>query len=987
MFQKGEFFFKPSLKCSNRECLYGKHDQKNTITLYSIFTAGRYFISIFYRLAEGEKEIIEEIGGIDYTLDIKLNPIFEREDRFNCDAGRLPHNLNELMEASDILHYSDMIFADFTIKKQFAEVTIDKPSVIRITCLEPSGMNVDLILKDSSGIISKSNAIGGAEGILKEINPGSYAIEISFLNSFIEDAHQKFCETIFLEIGISPQNSIKALSKFYSLADCDNSEEDLLDIFSSFGDTLTTKSVMIKPDDSFFTLPIKNLAIGETIIFRSAFYIPRLVHSYFEIYSDFIMNDLMIFLEKKTENDIEIFKGTTDALEIGEHGRRSFFGELEAGTYYFIIKTGPTAKILINDSDIYEYFHSDQEYLILPRCAHFQLRIDLIRTNEQFMKSWNCRGIDMKLLPTTFNTIDRLGIKNAPQEHMPTTIFFSNAVRAPNTHINNTYSASIYLESDSLFRVLTESEDSPLIIAIKQDSNIIASEGSISSNYPYTYSFSALLQSHNEYIFEVSYYPTSDRCHFFSLFIEILPTKNIRKTSCKCNLNANAKCFDNKCFCTSPYNGIDCFDCVDGYQSNDGICVEIIDMDPQIISTRFNLNKSVEKHQILELFAEFTSSPYGKDEEKITKWKSKDMLEAFLLISDHYTVKPYEAAPLDNINKHWVIKYLSEDLTYSKKYTLKIVSGLLFTLTGKEFTDITKELSINIEAITEEIIACNGHGIVKDTLCICDKGYKGTICDTCEDNYKLNNNDICEEIFHKIEIDKNAYIKSISPSKLIYIKRGDKITIEIELSEQAYTDKGNIIDRLTNSQYLLEMFFLHKLKSEIHIKPISVINKDKHGVKWVVNFSSESLEINKVYGFDQTEDILYTNKGKLFSYGNIINMPKFKINDFIQCLNGNQEGDKCNCFIGYAGESCELCDDEYIKTMKGICVLDKVQVTNVEFGKSDINEYLYLVGYIIIVGVVLYLIQMLRKRKKLEKDFELEETSNDKESEDIDLYI
>ena len=102
MFNKGN---KPKndKTCGDGSCLVGRHDQKNAVTLHSVFSQGEYLISIFYNVLEEESQLLSKIEGIDYNLHISLNPLIEKEDRFNCDAGRLPSDLNTLMDSEGFL--------------------------------------------------------------------------------------------------------------------------------------------------------------------------------------------------------------------------------------------------------------------------------------------------------------------------------------------------------------------------------------------------------------------------------------------------------------------------------------------------------------------------------------------------------------------------------------------------------------------------------------------------------------------------------------------------------------------------------------------------------------------------------------------------------------------------------------------------------------------------------------------------------------------
>ena len=529
MFNKGN---KPKndKTCGDGSCLVGRHDQKNAVTLHSVFSQGEYLISIFYNVLEEESQLLSKIEGIDYNLHISLNPLIEKEDRFNCDAGRLPSDLNTLMDSEGFLKYSDWIYADFLAKKQITKILIDKPSVIRITTIEPSGIDVDLVFKNSFGILAESNAIGGAEGILEETKPGEYFLEVSFVNSFVEDTRHKFCETVLIEIGVSPQSAIKNIAKNYFLNECESSESELKELFSQFEATLESTNVNVVPTTKFFTLPIESVSIGEEGIFLGNFKIPRLVYGYFEIYSDFIIGDLSISLEKIVNKESKIIKGVNNALNLGYHGRRTIHGELSEGEYNFVIKTGPTSKTISSTNEDLKYTKKDSDYKILPHCVPFQLRIQLVKVTEKILNKWKCNGSDIKFLPKSLNTIDQLGIKNFPQKDLPTAVYFSPMSKAPNSHKNVTDTLYFFLETESIIRIIAESQESPMIIELTQGVEKIAADGSSFIRTPFTYSISAVLSQHVSYKLEVFYYPKNDQCHLYSLLIEIIPKERIQKS-------------------------------------------------------------------------------------------------------------------------------------------------------------------------------------------------------------------------------------------------------------------------------------------------------------------------------------------------------------------------------------------------------------------------------------------------------------------------
>lgn len=1756
--------------------MLGRHDQKNAVTLHSVFTDGSFIISIYYKLGPDEKELLEIIEGIDYSAHISISPLVERADRFNCDAGRLPHSLNLLMDIDGFLRYSDRVFADFAMK-QVTEVVISQASVVRITSLEPSGIDVDLLLKDSTGVVSQSNAVGGAEGLLKELKPGNYVLEVSFVNSFVEDTRHKFCETIILEIGISPIEAVKSLVKHYGLDDCEDNTQEIIDIFRGVKSTLETTNVNIFPSNNYFTLPLKSLAIGEEVIFRTAFEVPQLVYGYFEVHSDFILGDLTIELEKKTgKSKSEQIQGTEDALEIGEHGRRSFHGELSIGEYFFVVRTGPTAKLVQDASGSDLYYHDDNDYKVLPKCVPLHFRMNLLKVSEKSLKKWNCRGADIRFLPKTLNTIDKLGVKNTPQSYLPSSVYFSTSVLAPDSHKNVTDFLNFYMESESIIRVLVESEESPMKISLTQGVNIIGQDGSLSARTPFIYSFSTTLNQHNSYKLEIEHYPPSEKCYVYSILIEIIPKsrmatseicvekipdqniiterlleyvdlfefvtedgtstteieqffqyfqeplykieiplevttesalvtghlltsfvksglvieiesegtiiewgrykaphryeldpiplsigkysiilkeisksalnlcitytasilledvgfwddissmvkktetcsysdqpsslnvvgqlasgslqwhktllldvifgqsflefnvneesvvslfimpqtniqfrievtlvadgeivltgsnnvvgkiltgqylieilydsdfglpnsrlcpgfevdlsimpvsdyeifqqqyscknsqnlpnslmessahylqfgpisksfsifsienseldfsisfqsilsgylrmelldaggRNIEKSmggvnwgmlkaavpagnyqlkivsektlenncwdlaitfsqqksevciggllpsstadlesipyggpqsfdgpisfygvfkvsdskeiiklyakktgiarillisnpafrtevavyqhdifdlpiaysknrsrfssfifelaaqnepyylvlshilenpeacllyelkitvmtkdslgsyieckvnshenllpplqiefsdsksvgsdtyaifdkwiigddfpegvtskgkkdsrftyeislkvlkkgvvsleanydfltndltldlkqgketlissdweifsedqmtssieeiqldpgtytivlkqgvasnhlvqrypevascfpfsfyiefmekkettknymlsvnpsqvsqqntlqnllifikfehpleettetdtmfylksseslvfpdevsvnsnaaskiklkfspsslepnscyelvlaskniisdglthqyctlSCFCNPKAKAECVDNSCVCSDPFTGPNCFECIEGYIIENNSCSLITDTSPKILSASFNIQSPVKRNQQLRLYVDFSSAPYTKTGEKITRMNSEAIQSAFLLKSSEFILKPFTIFPLVKGEIKWVLRYDSEEVEYGKKYRLEIQGGLLFASSGQEFENNISEVSIEIDEKGQESYECSGHGVEKGIVCSCDEGYKGADCSSCEKGFRKTDNSLCEEVPEGLETDKEAYLALVSPSEMQNIIQGQSVVFEISLSTQAFTHNGYIIDSLSNSNYIQEAFVLQKTKSEKFYNPISVLCLDKKGLNWKLTFATSNLSDKMTYKLSQITGFLYTASGKAFDIP-LAALPRIRIFSPISCVNGVQEQDYCICKTGYKGVTCEECSQNFYQTLQGQCIfqLPSPQKTP-EKSNEVFSTFLYCIAYTLLVGIIMYIINGLRKIDHLPSDLELVERSQSEDVE-IDLY-
>ena len=453
--------------------------------------------------------------------------------------------------------------------------------------------------------------------------------------------------------------------------------------------------------------------------------------------------------------------------------------------------------------------------------------------------------------------------------------------------------------------------------------------------------------------------------------------------ACLCNPRAKAECVNDNCVCPSPYTGTNCFACIDGYNLENNSCMQAYDLEPKILATKFSTNSPVTKNQQLRVYVDFSSAPYDKKGEKVTKLKQNAIQDAFLLVTGRNKIKTYSIFPLTKGDTKWVLKFASEDLEYGKTYTLKVQPDLLFSSTGVEFSNDLEEISIETSFKAKESSVCNGHGIEKGLICKCDAGYIGEDCSICDKNYRKTVNNLCEENFNDVDFDTKAFISSVNPSNLQHIIQGIKIIIEIELSKQAYTDKGYIIDSLTNSQYMQNAFVIQKLESEKFIQASSVKALDKKGFKWEIGFTTSNLEAYQVYKLSQAFGALYTAEGKEFSPSKAL-MPNFSIFPAIDCNKGVQSSDYCICDKGYQGSFCNECIENYYKSLKGECILKAFTFATESQDNSFSIILTYCVLYSAIVGVVICAVNSLRKQERIQRDYEMSNRSSANDG--IDLY-
>lgn len=518
------------VKCEG--CLFGKRTQKNAVSLKAVLTEGTYFLSVFYEFFEDEAEILKDFEAFEGSLHVTVQPLMLQEDRFNCEAARLPNFLHMLMDNQGFLRYRDWVYVDLVKNKLKSSFVLDFKSVFRMVSVEPSGVDVGLYLYYNQNLIGQSNIIGGSEGLLHELDQGYYELEISFENSFLQETREKFCETVLIEIGISPQQAITSFNGHYKLDDCQDNTQELKDWFGSLKNNSLTGKVQLSPTNTYFTLPVSDLAESEKIIFLSEFFISKSVFAYFEVYSDFVASGLSISLARLVKNSENVIKGAGDALLLGEHDQKTFSAELKPGTYSFFIKSAANAQVMKPDQDAYEAFNAGVKYGVLTNCAAFQLKIQFIPISPKALKKWACRGTDFKLLPKTLNTIDKLGVKGSGQNFMPHTLYFSSAVAAPNSFNNVTDSTQFFIQSESLLRIVTQTEDAPMILSLYKDNTLLAE---IRDQKPFVYSLSQKLAAQSTYKLMISYFQSSPKCQTYSILLVITPTSRLTKKSQTCH--------------------------------------------------------------------------------------------------------------------------------------------------------------------------------------------------------------------------------------------------------------------------------------------------------------------------------------------------------------------------------------------------------------------------------------------------------------------
>jgi hypothetical protein len=102
----------PAACIQHKECVSTKFYEKNTAILSSYITPGDYYLKFF--INDPQLAFLQaKVKFLPFTIQLKLNPLYERLDRYNCNAGRLPGTLNSpgLMD-NGTLHFAGEVVLD-----------------------------------------------------------------------------------------------------------------------------------------------------------------------------------------------------------------------------------------------------------------------------------------------------------------------------------------------------------------------------------------------------------------------------------------------------------------------------------------------------------------------------------------------------------------------------------------------------------------------------------------------------------------------------------------------------------------------------------------------------------------------------------------------------------------------------------------------------------------------------------------------------------
>lgn len=472
-------------------CVIAKRDQKNALSIHTILNSGAYKILIYYEGA-GEEELMKILGGkVAFGLHFSFNPMVEKEDRMNCQAGVLPRDLDEAgISFEETTRFADVVLLDLSAKSQKTRFTVSTNSVFRAITTNAGGISVKITLLNSKGPIATSDNTDKSSFLSAEIGPDTYTLDFSSDYNIINEAEERFCETFFIEIGISKKSDVENLIK---LTDQCNDNNQLNSIFENLNKKVEEDGRFdYSPGHEFYLTNSKKL-----IVYEKDFDIPSLSFAYFEIFSDFVISDLAVAIYHENKEVLSSFDCTYVQ------------GALDKGRFRFVIKQRSEPVKTIEST---------------KKCTAFNLRIQVIKTTDKAFNSWKCHDHLAYLLPPTLNTFDKLWPKGTPQSSLPITTLFSNTLLAPNTKKDIYDKTSLIVQTKSIVKIVVESEESPMKLELLQGDKVIANDESSKETFPYVFTISAVIEADIEYIVKIGYLAKDNKkCHMYTLDLEVYP--------------------------------------------------------------------------------------------------------------------------------------------------------------------------------------------------------------------------------------------------------------------------------------------------------------------------------------------------------------------------------------------------------------------------------------------------------------------------------
>lgn len=526
-----------SLQCvSSGDCSISHGTEKNSAVLYTTLTPGNYTLwAMYLGISDTERATLKEHQGgfLPFSVDFQLDPLPEREDRFNCEAGRLPVSLNGpgLLDSAGFLSYHDNVYADIYATKQQTHITLSLPSVLRLVTVEPAGVGVDMRVFGAKGeTVAISATVGGTEGILVELDKGGYTLQFVYEQTMVTNPRHLFCETFRIELDIMPQRAAAAYVTQYGLDSCEDDSETISNLLNEHFTKLKKDGkggfVFNPVPGTHYKLPLKSISKGDETLFQYEFTLPASAYVYFEVFSHPVLADLTLSLQLELENEEmeDVFGDMKDTLSLERYSRRAFHGQINPGSYLMALKSGPGARNQGKSKPLV----TDSAFQTLPKCVVLQLKVEVLPMSDTKYQQWACGGVSFSLAPNTLNTVDKLGLKGANQAIMPEAGLFAEQVLAPdNRKSKEAESFGVFVDQESVLRASFASEQGGMIVILKSGTKEIARTGSKSQDSNSLF-LTSTLQQHQAYTLFMYFYPSeASGCPVYDLNLEIRTSDSI----------------------------------------------------------------------------------------------------------------------------------------------------------------------------------------------------------------------------------------------------------------------------------------------------------------------------------------------------------------------------------------------------------------------------------------------------------------------------
>lgn len=306
----------------------------------------------------------------------------------------------------------------------------------------------------------------------------------------------------------------------------------------------------------------------------------------------------------------------------------------------------------------------------------------------------------------------------------------------------------------------------------------------------------------------------------------------------------------------------------------------------------------------------------------------QDISKMITLESDRYEVlKPKSFAVSEAYPNKIKFKFLAEKLSQSTCYQLKLNENLSTSDGMKYLNDGIKHSYCTMGCV------CNPKANAvcsKDLKCICPEPYTGITCNDCIPGY-TSSDGLCTQ-------DKLAEIPVISEIKLnVYspIKKDQLLKLFVTFSSAPFNKDKKKISTLKNNKSIIDAIYFVNESNGKTMYANSAVPINQGFNKWKFEFDGEDISYGSAYRSIVDPNQLFDAEGTEFKVKT--DLPTFQVekkpskNTDISKSNCSLHGSllkgECYCDEGYSGETCDMCDKNYLRNDAGNC--EKIKLPEV----------------------------------------------------------